>query len=123
MAWRWPHSKKNKKDYMAKMAKYALMALKKKSPKVPNYTCTDIDNIITTLEKIHEGTKKLTKIRLDVLERKLERLRSSNEALRDSGIYWYGVCKKIIKSVKNVKKATLSKVNKKNRKNRNYNSD
>jgi len=53
MAWRWPHSKKNKKDYMAKMAKYALMALKKKSPKVPNYTCTDIDNIITTLEKIH----------------------------------------------------------------------
>ena len=83
---------------MAKMQKYALMALKKKSPKVPNYTCTDIDNIITTLEKLHDGTKKLTKIRLDVLERKLERLRSSNEALRDSGIYWYGVCKKIIKS-------------------------
>lgn len=108
---------------MAKLQKYALMALKKKSPKVPNYTCTDIDNIITTLGQLHEGTKKMTKLRLDVLERKLERLRSSNESLRDSGIYWYGICKKIIKSVKNVKKATLSKVNKKNRKNRNLNSD
>ena len=98
---------------MAKLQKYALMALKKKSPKVPNYTCTDIDNIITTLGQLHEGTKQMTKLRLDVLERKLERLRSSNEALRDSGIYWYGICKKIIKNVKNVKKATLSKVNKK----------
>jgi hypothetical protein len=39
---------------MAKLQKYALMALKKKSPKVPNYTCTDIDNIITTLGQLHE---------------------------------------------------------------------
>ena len=42
---------------MAKMQKYALMALKQKWPKVPHYTCTDIDNIIPTLEKIHDGTK------------------------------------------------------------------
>ncbi|BCU99014.1 MAG: hypothetical protein CM15mV25_0020 [uncultured marine virus] len=55
--------------------------------KYSNYTCTDIDNIITTLNQLHEGTKKLTKLRLQVLERKLERLRNSNEALRDSGIY------------------------------------
>ena len=54
------------------------MALKKKAPKVPNYTCTDIDNIITTLNQLHEGTKKLTKLRLQVLERKLERLEESN---------------------------------------------
>ena len=108
---------------MAKLQKYALMALKKKAPKVPNYTCTDIDNIITTLGQLHEGTKKLTKLRLQVLERKLERLRNSNEMLRDSGIYWYGVCKKILGSIKGVKKASLSKQNKKNRKNRNYDSD
>jgi len=109
---------------MANYKKYALMALKKKAPKVPAYTCTDIDNVITTLENIHSGTKKLTKIRLDVLERKLERLRASNEGLRDSGIYWYGITKKIIKNLKdNGKKANLSKRNKKNRKNRNYDSD
>ncbi len=98
---------------MANKNKFALMALKKKSPKVPNYTCTDIDNIITTLGQLHEGTKKLSKLRLDVLERKLERLRSSNEALRDSGIYWYGICKKIIKNIKE------SDTTKKNRKKRN----
>jgi|TARA_R110001606_G_scaffold394789_1_gene566020 hypothetical protein len=109
---------------MSNLKKYALMALKKKAPKVPNYTCTDIDNVITTLEHIHTGTKKLTKLRLDVLERKLERLRASNEGLRDSGIYWYGITKKIIKNLKdNGKKANLSKRNKKNRKNRNYDSD
>ena len=105
---------------MAKMQRYALAALKKKAPKVPDYTCTDIDNIITTLGQLHDGSKKLTNIRLKALERKLERLRISNEALRDSGIYWYGICKKIIKSVKNVKKATLSKQEKKNRKKRTY---
>ena len=91
--------------------KYALLAFKKKAPKVPNYTCTDIDNIITTLEHLHNGTKKLTKVRLDVLERKLERLRSSNEMLRDSGIYWYGICKKLLEQYE----SELSHKSKKNR--------
>ena len=91
--------------------KYALLAFKKKAPKVPNYTCTDIDNIIMTLEHLHNGTKKLTKVRLDVLERKLERLRSSNEMLRDSGIYWYGICKKLLEQYE----SELSHKSKKNR--------
>jgi len=95
--------------------KYALLAFKKKAPKVPNYTCTDIDNIIMTLEHLHNGTKTLTKVRLNVLERKLERLRSSNEMLRDSGIYWYGICKKLLAQYED----DLSKQIKKNRKNRN----
>ena len=69
--------------------------LKKRSPKVPDYTCTEIDNVISKLEKIQES-KKFSKLTLKILIRKLERLRSSNEALRESGIYWYEVCKDLL---------------------------
>jgi hypothetical protein len=33
---------------------------------------------------------------LKILIRKLERLRRSNEALRESGIYWYEICKDLL---------------------------
>jgi hypothetical protein len=75
--------------------KLGITRLKKRSPKVPDYTCTEIDNVISTLEKIFES-KKFSKISLKILIRKLERLRSSNDSLRESGIYWYEVCKDLL---------------------------
>ena len=55
------------------------------APKVPDYTCPDIDFIVDKVEN-HSG---FTKFRKKLLVRKLERLRIQNEALRDSGEYWY----------------------------------
>ena len=69
--------------------------LKKRAPKVSDYTCTEIDTIIDRLEKIQDS-KKFSKLTLKVLIRKLERLRNSNESLRESGIYWYEICKDLL---------------------------
>ena len=80
---------------MSNSKKLGITRLKKRSPKVPDYTCTEIDNVVSKLEKIQES-KKFSKLTLKVLIRKLERLRSSNEALRESGIYWYEVCKDLL---------------------------
>ena len=80
---------------MSNSKKLGITRLKKRSPKVPDYTCTEIDNVISKLEKIQES-KKFSKLTLKILIRKLERLRSSNEALRESGIYWYEVCKDLL---------------------------
>ena len=69
------------------MSKYTktLKRLKKLAPKVPEYTCPDIDFIVDKVE----NNKGFTKFRKKLLVRKLERLRLQNEALRDSGVYWY----------------------------------
>jgi len=47
------------------------------------------------LEKIQDS-KKFSKLTLKILIRKLERLRRSNESLRESGIYWYNRCKNLL---------------------------
>jgi len=47
------------------------------------------------LEKIQDS-KKFSKLTLKILIRKLERLRRSNESLREGGIYWYEVCKDLL---------------------------
>jgi len=75
--------------------KLGITRLKKRAPKIPDYTCTEIDNVIDKLEKIQDS-KKFSKLTLKILIRKLERLRRSNEALRESGIYWYDVCKDLL---------------------------
>lgn len=80
---------------MSNSKKLGITRLKKRSPKVPDYTCTEIDNVIDKLEKIQDS-KKFSKLTLKILIRKLERLRRSNEALRESGIYWYNVCKDLL---------------------------
>lgn len=72
------------------------MALKKKSPKIPDFTCIQIDRIIEKLEYIEKNKKNLTKSQLTRLRNSLERLRSSNDKLRESGIYWYEQLKKIV---------------------------
>lgn len=70
--------------------------LKKRAPKIPDYTCTEIDNVIERLEKI-QNSKKFSKLTLKILIRKLERLRSSNDSLRESGVYWYNISKVLLK--------------------------
>lgn len=69
--------------------------LKKRAPKIPDYTCTEIDNVIERLEKI-QNSKKFSKLTLKILIRKLERLRSSNDSLRESGVYWYNISKVLL---------------------------
>ena len=74
------------------MSKYSktIKRLKRLAPKVPDYTCPDIDFIV---DKIENNDKGFTKFRKKILVNKLERLRIQNEQLRDSGIYWYKKCK------------------------------
>jgi len=55
--------------------------LKRLAPKVPDYTCPDIDFIIDRIEK----NKGFTKFRKKLLVRKLERLRQQNENMRELG--------------------------------------
>jgi len=72
---------------MASISPYKklLNRLKRLAPKVPDYTCPDIDFIIDKIEK----NKGFTKFRKKLLVRKLERLRQQNENMRELGKYWY----------------------------------
>tara|TARA_B100000941_G_C28382904_1_gene488410 strand:- start:223 stop:546 length:324 start_codon:yes stop_codon:yes gene_type:complete len=63
--------------------------LKRKAPKVPDHTCPIIDNVLDTLSsspniKANEYRK---------VKSKLEKLRTQNELLRESGMYWYEIAK------------------------------
>ena len=70
---------------MSKFRK-TIKRLKRLAPKVPDYTCPDIDFIV---DKIENNDKGFTRFRKKILVRKLERLRVQNEQIRDSGEYWY----------------------------------
>lgn len=81
-----------------KPKKITISSLKKKAPKVPPFTCIKIDNVISKLEKIVERKKTLDKKQLKDLVKRLEKLRSANEHLRDSGVYWYEKLKNLLKT-------------------------
>ena len=81
-----------------KPKKITISSLKKKAPKVPDFTCVSIDNVIEKLEKLVEKKKALDKKSLKDLTRRLEKLRSANENLRESGIYWYEKLKLLLKN-------------------------
>ena len=72
---------------MASISPYKklLNRLKRLAPKVPDYTCPDIDFIIDRIET-NNG---FTKFRKKLLVRKLERLRQQNENMRELGEYWF----------------------------------
>jgi hypothetical protein len=72
---------------------------KKKAPKVPDITCPDIDSIITKLEK-HVDYVTYTKGNHRSIVRILEKLRSANERLRESGEYWYSIAKENLSKTK-----------------------
>ena len=83
-----PSSPKKYKKYWGK--------IRKKAPKVPDLTCPSIDDLLTRLEK-SIGGKPLTPAKYKMYERQLEKLRKSNEQLRESGIYWHDQCKEVVR--------------------------
>jgi len=76
--------------------------IRKKAPKVPDITCPDIYAILNRLEKL--VGRDLTKAQFRIIERKMERLRTSNEKLRESGIYWHDACKDTVRDLLGKKK-------------------
>ena len=83
--------------------------LKRKAPKVPDITCPAIDDVINRLESLASQKKDLTQRTCNVLVRKLEKLRSANEKLRDSGLYWNQSTKDVIDKYVAKKNKTLFK--------------
>ena len=71
--------------------------IRKKAPKVPDITCPNIDAILNRLEKL--VGRDLTKAQFKTIERKMERLRTANEKLRESGLYWHDACKDTVRDV------------------------
>lgn len=76
--------------------------IRKKAPKVPDITCPNIDAILNRLERL--VGRDLTKAQFKTIERKMERLRTANEKLRESGIYWHDACKDTVRDLLGKKK-------------------
>ena len=76
--------------------------IRKKAPKVPDITCPNIDAILNRLEKL--VGRDLTKAQFKIIERRLEKLRTANEQLRESGIYWHDACKDTVRDLLGKKK-------------------
>ena len=76
--------------------------IRKKAPKVPDITCPNIDAILNRLEKL--VGRALTKAQFRIIERKMERLRTANEKLRESGVYWHDACKDTVRDLLGKKK-------------------
>jgi hypothetical protein len=75
-----------------KRKKPNLKTLKKKAPKIPDFTCPDIDHIISYVE----DKDLLNRSQLAYFKRRMEKLRDANDKLREGGIYWYEEIKKIL---------------------------
>ncbi len=73
---------------------------KKKAPKVPDITCPIIDDVLARIEKHQTKDKKISQYQWDIIQRRMEQLRTDNELLRESGIYWYNICKDRYKDIK-----------------------
>ncbi len=71
--------------------------IRKKAPKVPEITCPDIDSILTQLEK--QIGKEFKQPKFKFVEKRLEKLRITNEQLRESGIYWHDACKEAVRDL------------------------
>lgn len=78
--------------------------IRKKAPRVPDITCPAIDDVIGRLDSLSNTTKKLTAAQNKVLNKKMEKLRDANSALRDSGQYWHDACRDLIDDVFKFKK-------------------
>ena len=77
--------------------------LKKNAPKVPDITCPAIDDLLDKMEKI--VGKELSQAKYKAFERKMDRLRTANEQLRESGIYWHDACKEAVRDLLGKKKS------------------
>ena len=76
--------------------------IRKNAPKVPDITCPDIDSVLNRLEKV--VGKALTKAQYKIIERKMQKLRISNEQLRESGVYWHKACRETVRDLLGKKK-------------------
>ena len=74
--------------------------IRKKAPKVPDITCPVIDDVISRIEKHQQKDKVMSQYQWDIIQRRMEQLRTDNELLRESGIYWYNICKDRYKDLK-----------------------
>ena len=77
-------------------------SIRKKAPKVPMITCPDIDQVVNQLEKAIG--KSITQTQFKRIERKMEKLRTTNEQLRESGVYWHDACKETVRDLLGKKK-------------------
>ena len=73
---------------------------KKQAPKVPDITCPIIDDVLQRIEKHQQKDKVMSQYQWDIIQRRMEQLRTDNELLRESGIYWYNICKDRYKDLK-----------------------
>ena len=65
--------------------------LKRRAPKIPDYTCPIIDQVLDQLSSnpnIRAGEYRK-------LKSKMERIRRMNDKLRSSGVYWYEIAKAV----------------------------
>jgi len=73
--------------------------LRKKAPKVPDITCPDIDRVLDIIDKAQDKGRPLTAAKHKQVERIMERLRTANDTLRESGKYWHQSCKDTIRDL------------------------
>ena len=74
------------------MKKITIKKLKTRAPKIPEYSCPLIDEILAELSTDPNiPLRKFLKVK-----KKLNQLRKQNTQLRSSGVYWYETCKKIL---------------------------
>ena len=73
--------------------------IRKKAPKVPDITCPDIDKVLDIIDKAQAKDRSLTAAKHKQVEKILEKLRNSNDALRESGKYWHDACKDTIRDL------------------------
>ena len=74
-----------------------------KAPKVPDITCPAIDDVLNQLEK--QISKEFKERKFKSIEKKLDKLRTANEQLRDSGKYWHDACKEAVRDILGKKKS------------------
>ena len=73
---------------------------KKKAPKVPDITCPIIDDVLIRIDKFQDSNTVISKYQWNLLHKRMERLRTDNELLREGGQYWYEICKEHLKNSK-----------------------
>ena len=76
--------------------------IRKKAPKVPDITCPAIDDVLNQLEK--QIGREFKQSKFKSIEKKLDKLRTANELLRDSGKFWHDECKEAVRDLLGKKK-------------------
>lgn len=73
---------------------------KKKAPRVPDITCPIIDDVLVRLDKFQDRQAVISKHQWNIIHKRMEQLRTDNELLRESGQYWYEICKEHLENPK-----------------------